>query len=222
MTMKERVCPRAGLQNEYILAARLAHEFSNVLAVVHSAAEGVAEILPPGSDTAAVSEEGAAILACAKKAARWTQRMTKLNVARSRTIVPSDLTALSLESTRLRVEREALPTTRLAIELRPFSEIVREIIQNAEDAAATVLRVSAAVQASSVLLCFEDDGHGIAPEIRERVFEPLFTTRPPERGKGVGLCIVDAAVRAVGGSVVLACSDEGTRVVLQIPIAHAS
>jgi C4-dicarboxylate-specific signal transduction histidine kinase len=227
MTMNERLCPKAELLSEYVLAARLAHEFSNVLAVVHSAAEGIAEtapraqeMMPRASEGAgSISEDGAAILACAKKAARWTQRLTKLNVARSRMIVPTDLSMLPIESARLQVELGSLPGARLAIELRPLSEVVREIVQNAEDASATWLRVSAEVQDSSAVLCFEDNGHGIAAEIRAHVFEPLFTTRPPARGKGVGLCIIDAAVRAAGGTVALECHDAGTTVALHIPLA---
>jgi signal transduction histidine kinase len=44
----------------------------------------------------------------------------------------------------------------------------------------------------------EDSGAGIAPDLRERIWEPFFTTR--QRGTGLGLAIVRKRVQEVGGS----------------------
>jgi signal transduction histidine kinase len=46
-----------------------------------------------------------------------------------------------------------------------------------------------------------DTGEGIPPEIRERVFQPFFTTRPVGQGTGLGLSICHAIVRALGGEI---------------------
>jgi C4-dicarboxylate-specific signal transduction histidine kinase len=210
--VKYTIEPRSELLVEYALAARLGHEFSNVLAVVHSAGEGVAAM--PGE----VSEEGAAIVICAQKAAKWAQRLTKLKVTQPRTLEPTALDALVFDSTKVPTMVDALPHVRLALERRPMMEALREISNNAEDAGATILRVTARCDATEVHVFLEDDGHGIADEARSHVFAPLFTTRAPERGKGVGLCIVHATMSAVGGSVTLECLQSGTRVVLRIPI----
>ncbi|HSW49989.1 MAG TPA: ATP-binding protein, partial [Bryobacteraceae bacterium] len=45
-----------------------------------------------------------------------------------------------------------------------------------------------------------DDGHGIAPEILPRVFEPFFSTKPGE-GTGLGLSICQDIVRDHGGRI---------------------
>ncbi|MEL6183016.1 MAG: HAMP domain-containing sensor histidine kinase [Myxococcota bacterium] len=45
----------------------------------------------------------------------------------------------------------------------------------------------------------EDNGVGIPEEIRRRVFEPFFTTRPVGQGTGLGLAICHGFVRRLGG-----------------------
>jgi signal transduction histidine kinase len=47
----------------------------------------------------------------------------------------------------------------------------------------------------------EDTGVGMAPEVRARVFEPGFTTKPPGGHSGIGLAVVDEVVRDRGGRV---------------------
>ncbi|MEW6267435.1 MAG: ATP-binding protein [Thermodesulfobacteriota bacterium] len=46
-----------------------------------------------------------------------------------------------------------------------------------------------------------DTGCGIAPQIKDRVFEPYFTTKPPGEGTGMGLAIVHGIVQNHGGSI---------------------
>ena len=53
-------------------------------------------------------------------------------------------------------------------------------------------------------LCVADSGPGIAKELRERIWDPLFTTKTDERGKsigtGLGLALVNAVVQDTEGS----------------------
>ncbi|HPJ95016.1 MAG TPA: PAS domain S-box protein [Deltaproteobacteria bacterium] len=46
-----------------------------------------------------------------------------------------------------------------------------------------------------------DTGHGMTPEIMERVFEPYFTTKELGRGTGLGLSVVHGIVKSHGGAV---------------------
>ena len=58
-----------------------------------------------------------------------------------------------------------------------------------------------------LLLEVADSGAGVAAELRERIFERGFSTKPSgAEGRGVGLALVRAVVDEVGGSLVL--SDE--------------
>jgi len=64
----------------------------------------------------------------------------------------------------------------------------------------------------------EDDGPGIAPDVRTRIFEPFFTTK--KEGRGLGLAAVDGIVRAHSGFPVCRSKvGEGTRFSLYFPAA---
>lgn len=67
------------------------------------------------------------------------------------------------------------------------------------------IRFTLSLQAGQVWLDCEDQGPGVAPEDRERIFEPFYQgQRQPtgaRRGSGIGLSIVRELVRAHGGQV---------------------
>ena len=46
-----------------------------------------------------------------------------------------------------------------------------------------------------------DNGPGMPPEIRERIFEPFYTTKPPGSGTGLGLHISHNVVARHGGRI---------------------
>jgi signal transduction histidine kinase len=68
-----------------------------------------------------------------------------------------------------------------------------------------------------VELAFADNGPGVAPEVRSRLFEPYVTTRADRGGTGLGLAIVHRIVTEHGGSVTVGESAEGgAEVVLRL------
>ena len=53
------------------------------------------------------------------------------------------------------------------------------------------------------MACLEvrDSGCGMTEEIRGKIFEPFFSTKPPEQGTGLGLAMVANIVAAHGGTI---------------------
>lgn len=63
-----------------------------------------------------------------------------------------------------------------------------------------------------------DDGCGMDEAVVSRIFEPYFTTKPPERGSGIGLASANRfALRSGGALSVASAVDEGTTVILLLP-----
>ncbi len=75
-----------------------------------------------------------------------------------------------------------------------------------------------AEQPATVTLCVSDDGPGIAAEIRDRIFNPFFTTKP--QGSGLGLAIVRKIIDAHEGRIDVASeAGQGTTFTVTLPVA---
>jgi nitrogen fixation/metabolism regulation signal transduction histidine kinase len=81
--------------------------------------------------------------------------------------------------------------------------------------------ISADLGPESVVLSVEDDGPGVPEEVRERVFEPYFTTK--EDGTGLGLAIVKKIVVEHNGSITVRRSARlgGAEFVISLPLLHS-
>jgi len=78
-----------------------------------------------------------------------------------------------------------------------------------------VIELSAVRSGDSVCLTVTDNGHGISDDIRTRLFEPFFTTRP--QGTGLGLAVVRTVAEAHGGEILVDCGAHGTAFSICLP-----
>ncbi|HEY0726946.1 MAG TPA: ATP-binding protein, partial [Pyrinomonadaceae bacterium] len=90
------------------------------------------------------------------------------------------------------------------------------LLLNALQATPSGGRVKVVAEATNgeLSITVEDSGVGVPPDMRERIWEPFFTTR--QRGTGLGLAIVRKRVQEVGGSASLDSASNGRGAVFQL------
>jgi len=130
-----------------------------------------------------------------------------------------------IEAPGARVELCAAPDAP-AIEgdVEALTEALAHLIVNALESSAEPSRLHVVVAASRVLdhgadrlmLMVRDNGPGISPEVRDRIFSPFGTTKP--RGLGLGLPIVRRIVLDHGGRLQVDSCENGTRVTILLPL----
>jgi signal transduction histidine kinase len=79
-----------------------------------------------------------------------------------------------------------------------IKRLVLNLIRNAVEVSSRVV-VSAEMEKGEVVIRVADDGPGVRPSMRERIFEPFVTDK--EQGAGLGLAIVRKVADAHGGRV---------------------
>ncbi|WP_019631783.1 sensor histidine kinase [Actinomadura atramentaria] len=103
--------------------------------------------------------------------------------------------------------------------------LLNNLLDNAERYAGGAVEVRVARSGGAALLTVADDGPGIAPADRERVFE-RFTRLDSARsrgagGTGLGLAIAREIARAHGGDLVIEDASRGARFALRLPLGPA-
>jgi two-component system sensor histidine kinase HydH len=91
------------------------------------------------------------------------------------------------------------------------------LLQNAQQAGGVEggIRLDAETSDSQVAVGVSDEGPGVDPTIRARLFEPLVTTR--QKGIGLGLALVKRIAERHGGSVAYEPRGKGARFVVRLP-----
>jgi signal transduction histidine kinase len=100
-----------------------------------------------------------------------------------------------------------------------LKEVLFNLILNALEAMPSggELRITARARDGRLLAAVEDTGPGIPEEMRERVFEPSFTTK--DGGTGLGLSIVSERLAEAGGSIRCLGGETGTRMEFDLPLS---
>ena len=96
---------------------------------------------------------------------------------------------------------------RLIAELRSVESLARNLVENAMRHAATTVWISSSVVDGAAVIIVSDDGAGIAPQDRERVFQ-RFVRLDESRvrdygGTGLGLSVCRAVTHSMGGEIVV-------------------
>jgi CheY-like chemotaxis protein len=73
-----------------------------------------------------------------------------------------------------------------------------------------------------IKLTVSDSGHGISPEIKDRIFDPFYTTKELGEGTGLGLSVVHGIVKDCGGIIsVESTPEEGSTFNIFFPVIES-
>jgi signal transduction histidine kinase len=99
-------------------------------------------------------------------------------------------------------------------------QVVQNLVRNAIEAAPAQghVRVELAVAERAVHLKVTDDGPGMTEEVKDRMFEPFFSTK--DAGTGMGMSIVHSFVAMHDGRIEVATSPAGTTIDVALPRHH--
>jgi two-component system, NtrC family, sensor kinase len=84
------------------------------------------------------------------------------------------------------------------------------------------IRISTRVAGREVVIEIADDGPGIPPEIRDRIYEPFFTTKEVGKGTGQGLALARSTIQRHSGSLECSSGPEGTTFTIRLPLTQPS
>jgi two-component system sensor histidine kinase PilS (NtrC family) len=220
------------------LSASLAHEIRNPLASIQSAVEQL------GRSDRSTPDEQALTRLIVRESDRLSRLLSEfLDFSRTRmtSIGSVDLAAIALGAANLAAAHPSrnegvdveciLPPEPVMIDGDEdlLHRAVFNLVLNAVQAApaGSTVRVDvgpapegkliggARVGRDAVAFRVSDTGPGIAPEVRDRLFQPFTTTK--QGGSGLGLPVVHRAIEAHRGMVLVDSDDTGTRITIVLP-----
>lgn len=213
------------------LMGGIAHDINNLLTVIMGAAEALSEDLDAGSDQ---QDLALVTLRAAERGAELLRRLVDASRPRAPAPKALDCTAmvdairpfarqLIREDISLKIQAPSHPLYCTANAADLESAILNLLI-NARDAMPAGGSLSLRAEAVSlkgrgaeqlcltpgdyVVFTVRDTGHGMSPDMAERVLEPFFTTKGETGGSGLGLSNASAFARLSGGNLAIA-SDLG-------------
>jgi signal transduction histidine kinase len=229
---EEELRSRERLASLGMLAAEVAHEVRNPLAVVrmlwHSALKGWAAPEPQARDLQLIE---------AKLGQMNTILDRILNLARSADPEMQEVDAAAVVEEVALLTRTKLASARIRAVLKlpgpggawvcgdrslleqAFLNLVLNGVEAMKDGGE--LRMEVRVNGAEVLLAVEDQGAGLEKDAAARLFEPFLTRRPG--GTGLGLALVRRTVEVHGGKVrVRSRPGKGARVEISLPRAGSA
>jgi len=226
-----------------LLAGGIAHDFNNILTAILGAAHLAAMDAEPGSDIATELEQ---IDIAARRAQALVRQLLGFARREPGKPVATDLCAIIREVGRLM--RSAVPPTVRFVGIdrcepvfvladpTHLHQILMNLCANAAEAiadrdGAITIRLrriednptGLARRAEGwVELQVEDTGHGLSADLRERIFDAFFTTKPLGKGTGLGLAVVQGLVQDMGGRIAVdSAPGKGARFSVILPAASA-
>ncbi len=219
------------------VARRVAHEIKNPLTPIALSADRIRRHLSrqsPGESSTEVIESSANTIASAVETVRaLVDEFATL--ARFPTAQPQPADINAIVSSALAMFDGRLDSIRVLTFLEPdlpyvladpesmkraLANLVDNAAESLHDSPLREIHISTALVTShdAVEIAVSDSGHGVTPELKEKLFLPYFSTK--KRGTGLGLAIVSRIVEDHHGSIrVEENHPSGARFIIELPLA---
>lgn len=221
------------------LAAGIAHEINNPLAVISEESGLIMDYMSPEFETSISKEELLDRLNTIQQSAFRCRDITRklLNFVRRSELelaehdihdiidaVVIGLLGPEIEVSNIDVVRRydrSLP--QLVTDSNQLQQVILNIVNNASDAIGDgpgTIQITTSGDEDRVRIDIADTGHGMTPDQLERVFMPFFTTKEVGKGTGLGLSVSYGIIKSLGGTVeVTSRVNEGSTFTIFLPVA---
>jgi two-component system NtrC family sensor kinase len=201
------------------LAAGVAHEINNPLAIIMATSGVIRDMLNPEFELdhspEAIYKELSVIDTAANRAKGITRKLQDMGKSRVPSVVECDVNTLIEEVVNRLKKVEFKPKhievasnltpdlPRILAEPEPLRQVFANILINASDAIADkgTITITTEVKEEMLWVTIADTGKGIPGENLQRIFNPFFTTKGGGRGTGLGLSIAASIVKYLGGTI---------------------
>lgn len=225
------------------LAGGIAHDFNNILGIIIGNTELAKDEMPEWSPGRENLDE---ILIASFRARQIIKQLLSFSRNTSQTKKPINIVPMIKESVSLlrasipsTIEiRSHIPKNVKAIDADPtqIHQVLINLCTNSahamEEKGGTLdiwiketrideggsLKFHELQKGDYIQITIKDTGHGIAPELLDRIFEPYFTTKESGKGTGMGLSVVHGIIKNHQGSISIQSTPlEGTQVEILFP-----
>jgi hypothetical protein len=209
------------------LAAGVSHEIGNPLASISSLVqelltEDMSEFVKGSLST--INEHVHRIARIVRNLGDFARLYPRQKVPTSlRDILESTLNLVRYDKNfkKIEIHTDVDDTPSLKIDPDQIQQVFLNLILNARDAMPDGGKLEISVKQSDghVEMLFADTGQGIDAEVKDKVFDPFFSTKGPAKGTGLGLSICYSIIKDHGGTIEMESEKEkGTRFIIKIPV----